>query len=394
MARPAREFIGSGKPLVLCLDSGGGSWLHLSPSFLKICLKFGIKPFYYPAWTTKAICPLDQTVHSTAARLWAEWKQLWGHKQQPLTLFIALKAAGQIVDEALKADLVKASWAQVGIRLNEKFDYDKLFVQRKAEIFQSMRDAPQTPASSKALCMVQDMSPKKTKHSCGTWIGVDCKFCCSCGESNPDYDEETASLLRKGHRAGWKKPEPLEECSDAPDSGLLLQLDDLMKELRKRSDSKQTPKAPTVAGSSSTDLAPVETPLETTDAEKQPEKHELDLDAPEDVVEYLKCYWSKDKVKNIEVTLRFAVEAMKARATKSEPLSHIVQKEIIKSKILMKKDGRSAWLASWADKRSLKFVPKPNFGVWYLQQPNEKQKKICCDLGKVPLFVAFTMWKW
>ena len=46
LARPARDFIATGKPLVLCLDSGGGSWLHLSAAFLKCCLQFGIKPFF------------------------------------------------------------------------------------------------------------------------------------------------------------------------------------------------------------------------------------------------------------------------------------------------------------------------------------------------------------
>ena len=135
MAKPAREFIPTGKPLILCLDSGGGSWLHLSAAFLKACLTFGIKPFYYPAWTTKALCPLDQCCHSTMARLCSQWKQLWANKQQPLTLFTALKACGQIVDEALQPDSVRASWSQCGFRLNEPFNHNKIFIQRKREIF-------------------------------------------------------------------------------------------------------------------------------------------------------------------------------------------------------------------------------------------------------------------
>ena len=44
-----------------------------------------------------------------------------------------------------------------------------------------MRDAPALPAASKALNMVQQMSPKRTKHACGVWIGVDCEFCSGCG---------------------------------------------------------------------------------------------------------------------------------------------------------------------------------------------------------------------
>ena len=212
--------------------------------------------------------------------------------------------------------------------------------------------------------MVQQMSPKRTKHACGVWIGVDCRFCAGCGEENPDYDKEIASLLRQGHRAGWKKPEPSQECeppADADHSRLPNQLGDLMKDLRRRSD--------TDAPSSNAVAPPATVPVANTaelskplhDKEKEAPKEEFDLDSPEEVVEYLKLFWGESKAKDVEGTLQFAVQTMKARATKSEPLCQLVQKEVLQTKELMKKEGRLKFLKFWENKRSARFAQRPDF---------------------------------
>ena len=52
VAKPARELIPMPKPIVVVMDSGGGSFLHSSPRVLQICLQHGLRPFYLPAWTT------------------------------------------------------------------------------------------------------------------------------------------------------------------------------------------------------------------------------------------------------------------------------------------------------------------------------------------------------
>ena len=67
-----------------------------------------------------------------------------------------VKAAGE-VGEALKPETVKAAWAQCGFSANEKFNDDKIFIQRREEIFQRMRDAPDTPATFKVFTMVQQI---------------------------------------------------------------------------------------------------------------------------------------------------------------------------------------------------------------------------------------------
>ena len=86
------------------------------------------------------------------------------------------------------------------------------------------------------------MTPKRSKHACSQWVGSDHKFCGHCGALNPDYDQDLAELLKSGHRKGWRKrPADEAELAEGPelneeDSGLMSQgqLDDLMKELRKR----------------------------------------------------------------------------------------------------------------------------------------------------------------
>lgn len=43
------------------------------------------------------------------------------------------KAAAEICDSALQADVVRASWAQVGFRCGEVYDHDVIFVARSLD---------------------------------------------------------------------------------------------------------------------------------------------------------------------------------------------------------------------------------------------------------------------
>ena len=119
LARPARDFHCNWQATSPVLGQWRWQLASFERGFPQMLLAVRHQALFYPAWTTKALCPLDQVVHSTMARLWAQWKQLWSHKRQPFTLFVALKAAGEIVDEALKPEAVKASWAQCGFCANE-----------------------------------------------------------------------------------------------------------------------------------------------------------------------------------------------------------------------------------------------------------------------------------
>ena len=114
--------------------------MHLSSGFLKICLAHGIRPFYLPPYTTKALMPLDQVAHAPMSREWAMLKQLLAQRKQGLTLYVALKGIAGVVGEGLKPSNAAASWAQCGFRPNQCLDRDKLFVERREELLKSLHN--------------------------------------------------------------------------------------------------------------------------------------------------------------------------------------------------------------------------------------------------------------
>ena len=119
LAKPARQFIPESSSIILLLDSGGGSFLHLSPSFLLVCLRWNIKPYYLLAYTTKALMPLDMHCHSTMARIWSELKKCWSSKGHVLNIFTAIKAVDEVCKAALAATvarLVGPMWALLRTR--------------------------------------------------------------------------------------------------------------------------------------------------------------------------------------------------------------------------------------------------------------------------------------
>ena len=373
LAVPAREVIPKEQPVVVILDSGGGSFLHLSPKLLKVALDFNLRPFYLPAWTTKALMPLDKGMHSTMARVWKQFRQQWSYRAQPLTLYVALRAASEIVDAAHEPHVVRASWAQTGWRSGERFDSDKIFQERAAEIFVSVRDAPQddgAPASL-ALSMVSKMLPERKKHSCGSWISLGDRFCAGCGEQNAEYDSAKAELLRTGHRKRWRKAENLNQPEEEEDAatddvsrGLMNQLDDLLSELRKKKASSGTSSSSAPATSSQVPLAqqaapPAEPPTADSSKEVPAEPEELDLENVEQAITFISLHWSESNRPKVLPGIRFWVNEQKALASKKEPLSHIIQKKLVKSCLLSKRADRDKWLASVQANRKNRFVAKP-----------------------------------
>ena len=101
-----------------------------------------------------------------------------------------------------------------------------------------------------------------------------------------------------------------------------------------------------------------------TPAEAQAAATEFDLDDPASAKSYLLLYWSTQKSKDAaEVYIDYYIQTAKAKATKAEPLSHIIQKEVLKKNILNKPHSREAWIASLKSNRSIRFVPKPKFAA-------------------------------
>lgn len=85
--------------------------------------------FLYITYHGQCSMPLS-VLQCKHAQLWAAFKAAWAHKQQPLTLFVALRAASEVCDSSLQPGVVRASWAQIGIRVGEGYDREVIFVQR------------------------------------------------------------------------------------------------------------------------------------------------------------------------------------------------------------------------------------------------------------------------
>ena len=81
--KKARARVGPGKSLVLILNSGGGALLHVSVPLVALCLEYGCKLFYLPAYTTHCLMPLEQNVHVEFSRLWTAFRQAWACKSAP-----------------------------------------------------------------------------------------------------------------------------------------------------------------------------------------------------------------------------------------------------------------------------------------------------------------------
>lgn len=167
-ARKARRRIPQAKQIVLCLDSGGGGWLRLSPEMTAVCLKYNLRPWFLPPWTTKALMALHQSSHSSMAAQWSSFKKEWAQKQMVLTSHLAVKAICEIAQDCLSPKLAPASWRHIGFTPGEIFNGNTLFVDRKHEFFKSVKDLQSkgsvTPSTS--FKFLRKISPPKS--CCGS----------------------------------------------------------------------------------------------------------------------------------------------------------------------------------------------------------------------------------
>jgi len=158
------------------------------------------------------------------------------------SLFVALRAASAICESSLSPKLAAASWRRIGLEPGAKWDRDVIFVNRAAELFVSQRDASaqQTPpkSSSSAVAIVESVSPEKSKCCCGQWVYSNHRFCPNCKAPNEKFVEQDFATLKAGWHKGWKVPATTDIATPSgQDAKLLTQVDDLMRELRKRSAS-------------------------------------------------------------------------------------------------------------------------------------------------------------
>ena len=158
-------------------------------------------------------------------------QHLMAQRGQNLTVYVGLKVIAVVVDEGLKSSSAAASWAQSGFVPGRRLNRDKLFVDRKAELFRSLRDTPgDAREKPRKPSLAATVLPEKKKcRSCQSWLQAHMKFCQSCSKPNEDFDPQKEEPFCSGHRRGWKKTMPIEYPElGKHDSKLLSQLGDLM----------------------------------------------------------------------------------------------------------------------------------------------------------------------
>ena len=371
-AKQARQRIPLEKPIIICLDSGGGSWLHLSTKVVQVSLRYSLRPWFLPPWTTKGLMPLDQACRASMARAWSTFKKEWAQKGHSLSLHVTVKAVVEIAEECLVPKLALASWRHCGWTPGEKFNADKLFVERKNELFKSLKDADETAASgTTSLKFMRMMAPAKA-------VGSDSRFCPHCASPNAKFDKEKAQLLRSGARSGWRTapaPEISESASAEGQAGesaaVLSSLADLMKDLRQRKRKRDeaggaaAPEPPisepmSASGACAASSASKEAPAATTQATHEdgvPDSgEEHDCDTVAGCADMISCYWPRSKRKEILVLARYYVETeLKPQATKKDPLYACFYKAVTGLKVLLSKQGREKWAQTVSHNRKLRF---------------------------------------
>ena len=368
---PMRERCPDG-PLILILDSGGGSWLHVSIATVLLCHRYGAFPYILPSYTTKCLMPLDQQPHAIMSARWAEFKRAWSRQETTLSIFQALAALRRIVGEGLSEANQRAAWSHIGFETGSRILREKILVDRHAELFASKLagpgDLPEPKSkSSAALDLLKIASPAKKAcqaDSCNAQIPVTSKFCGDCGAANPHFDATTADLYRPGRKAGWRKvpegeaiaPQTVEEDRLAAGVG------DLLAVLRKKKESQATTKLvgeeePAAKKAKISEKAPddLEIPAGSKPVDSLSDE-EHDLDTTSGCVAYICANFGKSRRDDIKPIAEFFVSSHLKPMCRKEALWSVFQKEVVNKGTLRSTAGRSAWLAAWRANRAKRFA--------------------------------------
>ena len=397
--KPLRErFPDRNDKILLVMDGGGGSWLHISVPMVLLLERYGVECFILPSHTTAALCALDQQPHQLMSLRWGTFKAQWSRSGNDLNIFQAIAALRRIVAEALSPQNALAGWARVGVQPNELMQKHVVLEERFSELFTSKKSgggslpAPQT-STADALSLVSQISPKKKKcgqNSCKSMVAVTMRFCPECASPNAHFDQAEADMFRSGRRKGWHKP-PQPEVPQLPETPaerrLAQGVGDLLGRLRRggaaqSEDASAKPsqtgdgvaeiqeppckqqktehKAASFSKPSTVELGPE--PLEEDEDASDPE---WNLNSPDDCCSFIEHYFPAKEAEALGVSIdmfskvaKFYVNFLRTKRTPKADLCVHFAKEIIEPKTLNSKAGRKNWLQTWLTERKRVFVPK------------------------------------
>ncbi|CAJ1436557.1 unnamed protein product [Effrenium voratum] len=386
--------------LVLLCDSGGGSLIHMSVELTLVAHQLGIRLCILGPYLTRALMPLDQLPNAAAERAWENCRR----QGSASTHFEALDCAHEVWSAGYCEKNILSGWKQTGFVLDCAISRNTVLVTRHQELFRkvlSKEEMDVEQAESKLLLA----RPTGYRRAPQTATCSECQKQCPtaypkcpwCGKTNSSYNE-IRSVVSAGARAGGytRTQQPLADVDavvagvePAAKAHISKFCGDVLGEMRKRKkadedktgEGKAAPAAPapatpalatpaaTPAPATPAPATPVPaTPAPATPALKKPKpgskeegssSDDLDLDDGADVITYILSHWKESQRKAIEKIVKFYVQDLQKKGSKASPLSSLVRKEIIATRVLMKKSTREGWLKCWEHNRSLRYVCKP-----------------------------------
>lgn len=198
------------------------------------------------------MCSLDQDVHKFFAAEWSRFKQRWAATHGSLTCPQALAAARKIAQAGLSQDRVAKAYHCVGIDVGKPLNVNKLLVERRDELFTSLRanagEAPELRSSNKrSFDVVAAISPPRTKcQSCNKKIDIIDQYCKECGAPNQDFDQTLNNVHKSRRQSNWKAnadwiSSQVPKTSEEKD--LCLKTGDFLKKIRLRTKQPEVPAA-------------------------------------------------------------------------------------------------------------------------------------------------------
>ena len=216
--------------------------------------------------------------------------------------------------------------------------------------------------------------------NCKAMVQSSHRYCPGCTRENQSFSEVAEAVSKGGRAQGFKrKATPLVNMEEAltlspgKRETVVRAWGDMVNKTRligkttpkaeAQAPSAAQPSVQTSSSSTSKDIAKETTATNAPElaAEKAAPPSEYDLDDPLSATEYLCLFWPDKSRDEAKVLVEFYIQTTKAKVSKAEPLSALIQKGLLKPGILMKKDGRQKWLEAQRHARAIRFVQKPAF---------------------------------
>ncbi|CAE7868797.1 unnamed protein product, partial [Symbiodinium microadriaticum] len=360
--------------VLLLLDSGGGSQVHISVESSLVAEHYGLRLFFFAANCTPAFCSLDQDCN---ARAEARFHEILAADRE-MTGSGALLAARDVWSHAYRSPLIERGYAKTGIVAGKPLQPNVLLVDRAASLLRSnvpKEDvALETQEAQQLLKGIYSM-PNKTEvcPECRKATPTHMAYCGHCGAKNKGYDAAMAAACKGGRASGRSKG--ADPVHDVPaiingfDEKHVQErkrfMGDLLSEMRqrKRAATSDKPEPQDVASEQAV-AAVADTPGQSSsavpaasDAQAAQESDvELDLEEPDDVETFIVSHFPPADHSKVRPVAKFYVKELRLQATKKSPLSHLVQMKLVKGNMLKSKAGRSAWFGAQSANRAARFV--------------------------------------